>query len=100
MARIAERLAVSRQAISAGIKRRSAANVCRLDECVAPLVAKLDRKAIKRCRIELARHDLWMAEHLRQEARLDKLMMSIFAAIGDASGMAAEAKVIADRNVA
>lgn len=99
MTRIAERFGVSRQAISAGLKKRGAVKDCRLDECIAPLVAKLDRKAIKRCRIELARHDLWMAEHRRQEARLDELMMSTFAAIGDARGIAAVAKVIADRNV-
>lgn len=99
MTRIAERFGVSRQAISAGLKKRGTLKDCRLDEFMASFVAKLDRQAIKRCRIELARHDIWMAEHRRQEAVLDELMTSAFAAIGDARGMAAVAKVIADRNV-
>lgn len=99
MTRIAERFGVSRQAISAGLKKRGAQKDCRLDEVMASFVAKLDRQVIKRCRIELAQHDLWMAEHRRQEARLDELMMSTFVAIGDPRGIAAVAKVIAARNV-
>lgn len=99
MMRIAERFGVSRQAIWAGLKKRGAVKDCRLDEFMAPFVAALDRQAIRRGRIELARHDLWMAEQDRQMAFMDHLMTSTFAAIGDPRGIAAVAKVIADRNV-
>lgn len=98
MTRIAERFGVSRQAISAGLKKRGAVKDCRLDEFMAPIVAELDRQAIRRGRIELARHDIWMAEQDRQMAIMDHLMTSTFAAIGDPDSIAALAKVIADRN--
>lgn len=100
MTRIAERFGVSRQAISAGIKKRGALKDCRLDEFMVPFVAKIDRQVIERCRIELAQHDLWMAEQDRQMAFMDHLMTSTFAAIGDARGMAAVAKAIAERATA
>jgi len=48
-------------------------------------------------RIELARHDIWMAEQDRQMAFMDDLMTSTFAAIGDPDGIAAVAKAIAER---
>ncbi len=99
MTRIAERFGVSRQAISAGLKKRGVQKDCRLDEFMAPFVAKQNRRAIRRSRIELAQHDIWMAEQDRQLAHLDHLMTSTFAAIGDPDGIAAVAKVIADRNV-
>lgn len=70
---------------------------CRLDEFMAPFVAELDREAIRRGRIELARHDLWMAEQDRQMALMDDLMTSVFTAIGDPDGIAAVAKAIAER---
>lgn len=100
MTRIAERFGVSRQAISAGLKKRGAVKDCRLDEFIAPFVAKLDRQVIKRCRIELVQHDLWMAEQDRQMALMDDLMTSVFTAIGDPDGIAAVAKAIAERATA
>ena len=99
MARIAERYGVSRQAIWAGLKKHGAVKDCRLEEHTLSLIADLDREAIRRRHIELARHDAWIAEARRHDVLIGKLMAGSVARSDDEQASASSAKLVGIWNV-
>ena len=92
-AQLARKYRVSRQAISAGLKKRAAVKGRRIAETLAPLHKELDRMALERREERCAR----LRAGKLQMAQIDAMMQMLFAADreGNLASLGAEMRSLA-----